>query len=288
MAQVRIVAGIIAFLLLAGGPTQAHAQDESAPATEAPVMTATAEPDEPGRLDVLVMLIAPGVRFRNIHLDVGDGAGGTQNRSFDTSAYFDFGWHLFVRPWGRRSPRPTLQAIVFQLDGGSAIGLTAEPAGSGITLQTNAWRMLGQFGYIYPFDRVHVGGLVGVGGDIFDIDPNLVLPSSRILYVRFGPAVVAPIVDHFLRFRADFGLRFPFALGGLEDAFGADSKALGLDGTLAFEGHMEAGFSYGLSFLWEYYRYRFAGPTMMVPAMGDGGEGSDHALTLQVLVGWSL
>ena len=286
MTRVRIIAGIIGFLLFMGAPVETRAQQGSAaPQREAQEMTAKAEPDEPGRLDVLVMLIAPGVRFRNIQLAVG---GATPSRSFDTGAYFDFGWHLFVRPWGRRSPRAALQAIVFQLDGGSAIGLTAESVGSGITLQTNAWRMLGQFGYIYPFDRVRVGGLIGVGGDIFDIDPNLVLPSSRIIYVRFGPAVVAPIADHFLRFRADFGLRFPFTLGGLEDAFGTESRAFGLDGTLAFEGHMKAGFSYGLRFVWEYYRYRFAGPTMMVPAMGDGGEGTDHALTVQLLVGWSL
>ena len=288
MTQVRIVVGIVAFFLAAGSPAWVWAQDEpSQDEPSSPPVKASAQED-PGNLDVLVMLVAPGVRFRNIHFEVGDGAGGRQMRSFDTGAYFDFGWQLFVRPWGRRSPRPALQAIVFQLDGGVAIGLTAEPAGSGITLQTNAWRLLGQFGYIYPLDKVLVGGLVGVGGDIFDIDPNLVLPSSRILYVRFGPALVVPIVEHLLRLRADFGLRFPFMLGGLEDAFGADSRAIGLDGTLAFEGHIEAGFSYGIRLVWEYYSYRFSGPTMTVPAMGDGGDGSDHALTLQLLLGWSL
>jgi hypothetical protein len=27
---------------------------------------------------------------------------------------------------------------------------------------------------------------------------------------------------------------------------------------------------------------------MSVPAMGDGGDGNDHALTIQLLFGWSL
>ncbi|MBW2719672.1 MAG: hypothetical protein JRD94_14320 [Deltaproteobacteria bacterium] len=146
---------------------------------------AAAVQDEGPGLPVLVMLIGGGARFRNIHFNVG----GTEQRTFDTSAYFDFGWHLLIRPVARRSPRPAVQAIAIQIDGGSGIGLDVEPAGTGISLQTNTWRLLGQFGYLYPIDRLQVGGLVGVGGDVFSIDLNSVLPSSRIIYVRLGPAV---------------------------------------------------------------------------------------------------
>ena len=132
-------------------------------------------------------------------------------RSFETGAYFDFAWHLLVRPMGRRPSRPSVQAIILQVDGGSGIGLKAEV--SGIELQTNTWRMLGQFGYLYPMDRLQLGGLVGVGGDVFHIDLNSVLPSSRIIYARFGPALSYQILPRFLGFRADFGLRFPFHFG---------------------------------------------------------------------------
>ena len=167
--------------------------------------------DEEPILPVLVMQIGAGARFRNIHLELGDGAGGTETRSFETGAYFDFGWHLLVRPMGRRSSRPPVQAIVAQIDGGSGIGLKAD-RGTGISLQTNSWRLLGQFGYLYPIDRLQVGGLVGVGGDVLSIDLNSVLPSSRIVYVRLGPAVAYDIVPSFFGFRADFGLRFRFSL----------------------------------------------------------------------------
>ena len=252
-----------------------------------PVKAGPAE-NEAWRQDVLVALIGGGVRFRNVRLDVGDLMGGTENRSLDTGAYFDFGWHLLIRPLGHRSPRASIRAIVLQIDGGAGIGLRVQPAESGISLETNSWRLRGQFGYLYPLEKVLVGGLVGVGGDIFNIDLNSVLPSSRIIYVRFGPAVEGEIIDGYLKMRADFGLRFPFRLGELANAFGEDSRAIGLDGTVTVGGHVKAGFTYALRFVWEYYNYRFSGAISDVPSMGDGGNGHEHALTLQVLLGWSL
>jgi len=249
---------------------------------------AAAVQEDAYQLPVIVMLIGGGPRFRDIRLDVGDGAGGTERRSFETGAYFDFGWHLLIRPMARRSPRPAIQAMVAQIDGGSGIGLKVEPAGTGISLQTNAWRLLGQFGYLYPIDRLQVGGLVGVGGDVLSIDLNSVLPSSRIVYVRFGPAVGYDIVPSFFGVRADFGVRIPFFLGALEDAFGNDSSGIGLDAAITFDGRLKAGFSYAVRFIWEYYRLHFTGSNMNVPAMGDGGNGNDHAITLQFLFGWSL
>ena len=214
---------------------------------------------------------------------MGDGS----ERSFETGAYFDFGWHLFVRPMSRRSPRATLQAIVFQIDGGSGIALKAE-AEAGIELQTNTWRMLGQFGYLYPIKRLQVGGLAGVGGDVFSIDLNSVLSSSRIIFARLGPAVIYQILPRHLGFRVDFGLRFPFYFGEIADAFGQDGSGIGLDGALTFGGRLEAGFAYGLRFVWGYYRLRFSGSNLNVPAMGDGATDRDHAMTIQLLFGWSL
>ena len=296
MTRASIAGVIVAFFAAFGTPAGLQAQDsqlspaETEMAPTSPVKTAAPPQDDPAALPVLVMLIGGGARFRNISLDVGEGTGGTQNRSFKTGAYFDFAWHLLVRPLGRRSEKPALQALVLQLDGGSGIGLEAQPAGMGQLLQTNTWRLLGQFGYLYPIDRVQVGGLVGVGGDNFTIDPNLVLPSSRIVYVRLGPAMIARIFRNYLGFRADFGLRFPFALGEFEAAFGADSRAFGLDGTAAFDGSLKVGFAYAVRFIWEYYLYRFDGPTdpTVAASSSGGGSGSDHALTIQLLLGWSL
>jgi len=275
MLRVFVFAG----LFLAARPPGLQAQAEE---------TAAAVQDEAPKLPVLVMLIGGAARFRNIHLEVGDRSGGTEMRSFETGAYFDFGWHLLIRPAARRSPRASIQAIVAQIDGGSGIGLKVQPAGTGISLQTNSWRLLGQFGYLYPIDRLQVGGLVGVGGDVLSIDLNSVLPSSRIVYVRLGPAVGYDIVPSFFGFRADFGLRVPFFLGGLEDAYGNDGSGVGLDATASFGGRVQAGFTYAFRFIWEYYKLRFTGSNMNVPAMGNGADGSDHAFTLQVLFGWSL
>ncbi len=280
MVQVLRVS-VFASLFLLAGATAAHAEDET---TASPA----AVQEESLRLPVLVALIGGGARFRNIHLEVGDGTGGSEPRTFDTGAYFDFGWHLLIRPAAARSPRASIRAIAIQIDGGSGIGLEVQPAGTGISLKTNTWRLLGQFGYLYPINRLQVGGFVGVGGDVFTIDLNSVLPSSSIVYVRLGPAVVYDILPSFLILRADFGLRLPFFYGGLEDAYGTDGSGVGLDAALTLGGRVPAGFTYAFRFGWEYYHLRFAGPTTNVPAMGNGAEGSDHAVTFQFLFGWSL
>jgi hypothetical protein len=274
-------------LLSTEGLAQGEPKADAPPPRPPEVAYAKPEQDQSWRQDVLVALIGGGVRFRRIHLDVASDTGGTEPRDLDTGAYFDFAWHLFIRPMGHRSPRPAIRAIVLQVDGGSGIGVTVE-SDAAISLNTNIWRMVGQFGYLYPTDRWQLGGLVGVGGDVLNIDLNSVMPSSRIVYVRIGPAASVDVVDGYLTIRADFGLRFPFHLGELANAFGQDSRAFGLDGTLTFQGRIKAGFTYGVRFVWEYYTYRFRGPVDNVPSMAEGGDGSDHAATLQVLLGWSL
>jgi hypothetical protein len=279
---------VIAGLLVAS-PTFAQPDEEAtAESAPAPRVYAASPQDESWKQDVLVALIGGGARFRRVRLNVGDGMGGRENRDLDTGAYFDFGWHLFIRPMGQRSPRATIRAMVLQLDGGAGVNLDVEPVGSGISLNTNTWRMVGQLGYLYPSERWQFGGLVGVGGDVFNIDLNSVLPSSRIVYVRLGPAASYDIIGHYLQVRADFGLRFPFHLGELRNTFGYDTRAFGLDSVVTFQGRIKAGFTYSFRFIWEYFTYRFAGETDNVPAMAQGGRGNDHALDFQLLVGWSL
>lgn len=283
-----ILCGIILVSGGLSGSARAEEPDEHDAATPYSPPYAAQVKDESWKQDVLVAMIGAGARFRRISLDVGDGAGGTENRSLDTAAYFDFGWHLLIRPMGHRSPRATIRAMVLQIDGGAGINLKVQPAESGISLETNSWRMLGQFGYLYPTGRWQLGGLVGIGGDILNIDLNSVLPSSRIVYVRLGPAAQYALIGELLGIRGDFGLRFPFHLGELANAFGTDSRAFGLDGTVTLGGHLKAGFTYAFRFVWEYYTYRFRGPVSNVPSTGDGGRGNDHSMNFQFLVGWSL
>ena len=290
MCRVSIVS-VIAMLLTAGtahGQLEEVATGSAEAASEAgPAASTAPAQEESWRQDLFVALIGGGVGFRRIHLDVfRDGS--PDPRDFDTGAYFEFGGHLFVRPMGRRSPSPAIRAMILQLEGGSSIGLTVEPVDSGISLKAVIWRMLGQLGYLYPIDRWQVGGLLGVGGNVLKIDLNSVLPSARIVYVRLGPAGIVQLASDFLMLRADFGLRFPFSVGELADAFGHDTRAFGLDSVLTLQGRTTSGFTYAFRFAWEYYTLRFAGPTSNVPAMAEGGSGKDHAINLQLLFGWSL
>lgn len=274
----------LVFILVSLVGGRALGQDPAS-GEEAPAKTQ----DGRAAMPVLVMLIGAGPRFRDIRLDVGNGAGGTERRALETGVYVDFGWHLLIRPMAQRSVNPALQAIVIQVDGGSGIGLEVQPAGVESELETNAWRLLGQFGYLYPRDRLRFGGLLGVGSDVLSITENSVFPSSTIVYVRVGPAVAYDLVARYLAIRADFGVRIPFFLGELEAAFGDRSRSVGLDGVLTFDGRLKAGFTYAFRAIWEYYHYRFAGATSTVPAQsGGGGSGNDHAVTFQLLIGWSL
>ena len=239
-------------------------------------------------LPVLTILGGGGPRFQRIQLEVGDGAGGIEPRDFQTGAYFDFGWFLLARPAARKLHRPNLQAIVLQLDGGAGLGLKVEPSGSGISLRAKPWRLLGQLGYLYPIGRVQAGGLAGVGADLLNIDLNSILPSSKIVYVRLGPVVTYQIIRKLLQVRADLGLRAPFVLDGLDDAFGNDAHGIGMDAAMMFNGRLENGFSYALRLIWEHYWLRFAGVSRGVPASGEGAEGGDNAVSLHFLLGWSL
>lgn len=289
MVRLAIIPPVIA--LLFGGMASAQTvADEEASAAKRPrkMYTAPLEERDAWKQDVLVALVGGGARLRRIDLDVGDLAGGSEMRRLDTGAYFDFGWHVLIRPMGQRSPRPSVRAVILQVDGGSGFAVRVQREDSGISLDTNVWRLLGQVGYLYPFGRLLFGGLVGVGGDVFNIDLNSVLPSSRIVYARLGPAVEYALIDDFLKLRADFGTRFPFRVGEIEDAFGKDSSAFGLDATLTLGGRIEAGFTYAFRFIWEWYSLRFAGAFEDVPAGGDGGRGTDNAIDVQFLLGWSL
>ncbi len=246
--------------------------------------------DQGTKLPVFEIFVGGGPRLRNIDFNVGDGSGGTENRTFDSGAYADVGGYFLVRPLGR-SDSPALQGIVIQGDGGVGFGLNAQPQGTGITNSVSTWRALGQVGYLYPLRKgLQVGGLVGAGVDTFDIDVNSVLPSIQYIYVRVGAALSYMIFKEFVGFRVDGGFRKPFSLGDVEDAFGNNSSAIGFDATAMVGGKLDIGFTYGFRFIWEYYKTDFSGATdPQQPSFSGGpGSGTDSAMTYQFLVGWSL
>jgi len=241
------------------------------------------------KLPVFELFVGGGPRLIKIDFNVGDGSGGTENRSFDSGAYGDVGGYFLVRPLGR-SESPALQGIVIQGDGGFGFGLKAQPRGTGITNNVSTWRALGQVGYLYPIKTLQVGGLVGVGADTFDIDVNSVLPSIQYIYVRVGAALSYMIIKDLLGFRVDGGFRKPFSLGDIEAAFGNNSSAIGFDATAMVGGKLDIGFTYGFRFIFEHYKLDFSGATdPQQPSFSGGpGSGTDNAMTFQFLVGWSL
>lgn len=248
-----------------------------------------AKGDAATRLPVFEILVGGGPRFRDIDFNVGDGAGGADPRTFSSGAYADVGGYFLVRPLGRFD-NPALQAIVIQGDGGVGLGLKTERQGSGITNSITTWRALGQVGYLYPIKKLQVGGLIGAGVDTFDIEANSVLPSIQYIYFRVGAALSYPIFKDFLGFRVDGGFRKPFSLGDIDPAFGSNSSAIGWDATATVGGKLDIGFTYGFRFIFEYYKLDFSGATDPTqPSFSSGpGSGTDKAMTVQFLVGWTL
>ena len=240
------------------------------------------------RPPVLELLVGAGPRLRDIDFDVGDGSGGTQSRQFTSGAYADLAGFMVARPLARL-PKTPAWGLVFQGEGGVGLGLRAEPGGTGSITGIRTWRALGQVGYLYPFRGFQAGGLVGVGADALDIDVNRVLPSIQYNYFRAGLAAAYTVVVEYLTIRVDGGLRKPFSLGDVEEAFGDQSSAIGWDAGALVSGHLDVGFAYGFRFTVESYTLDFAGTRENVPsAGGPGGRGIDRTLSFQFLVGWSL
>lgn len=239
---------------------------------------------------VFSILGGAGGRVRNIEVDVDDGSGGSATRSYESGAYLDIVFRLELRPLARNR-KLGLRGITLEADGDFGLGLDTKTPGSGATLDTKAWRVLGQLGYFHALKKSEIGGLIGIGFDALDLEDNGAMPSIRYLFLRVGPAYRHFFVERLLYLRVDAGFRFPFSYGDLEKRFG-EAKGFGFDAGLALGGELDVGFSYLLRISSEYFKPQFgAFPGGVVPGLpgaAQGRDGRDLAINFHVMVGWSF
>ncbi len=281
----------------AAAPPPAAPAEEPTAATAAAV--SAAEIDEPVQIKlstektryapIFILLGGAGGRVRKIDINVDDGAGGTATRSYDSGIYLDIVFRLELRPWARSATKG-LRGLALEADGDFAVGLETETQGSNIKLDTKAWRVLGQLGYIHTIRKHEIGGLIGFGVDRLEIQANGTLPSLRYLFFRFGPAYRVHLVEKLLYLRVDGGFRLPISYGELEDAFGS-AKGFGFDAGLMLGGQIDVGFSYALRVSADFFKPQFSGfpPGELppLPAAAQGRDGTDVAINFHVMIGWA-
>lgn len=190
-----------------------------------------------------------------------------------------------------------LRGIYAQLDFAVSLGLSSQELDAsgnpGPELDTTAWRLGIHVGYLYSLmgDLVRVGGMLGFGTDVFNIDENGTITSSAYPYMRIGAAIDAKIYEDYLRARLDFGLRIVFNSGDLVPAFGDDSSQLGWDLGVALTGALEMGVTYGVRFGYSKYSVSFSGlgaPTTEVPAGATSEDMTDVGISLGLMAGYML
>jgi len=199
-------------------------------------------------------------------------------------------FRLELRPLARSSTKG-LRGLAVEADGDFGIGLETETQGSATTLDTKAWRVLGQLGYFHGIGKHEVGGLIGIGFDRLAIEDNGALPSIQYLYLRLGPAYRYFFIERTLYLRVDGGFRLPFSYGDLADTFG-DAKGFGFDAGLMVGGELDVGFSYVLRVSFDYFKPQFSafpgGVLPGLPAAAQGIDGTDLAINFHAMIGWSF
>jgi len=226
-------------------------------------------------------------------------------RRYDSSLYLELALRLESFPL--RGSGSAARGLYGEVDFQVSVGLSSQEQDTGgmavgDEIKTTAWRTLLQLGYLYPIGggcapgdedegeetcrppAALVGALVGFGLDTFSIDTNMTMPSSRYTFLRLGAVGAAYLAGELLRVRADLGYRLTFGVGDIATSFGADASAGGFDVGVGVDGQHSSGISYLLRFGFARYGLDFAG----VAVDQEATSGSDSALTLMLMLGYSL
>ena len=245
----------------------------------------------PGRhAPILNILGGAGGRIRTIEINIDDGAGGTATRTYESGLYLDIVFRLELRPLARHDTK-ALRGLVLEADADFGIMPGTKTPGSTVTLDTKAWRILGQLGYFHSFGKSELGGLIGVGFDALDLEQNGTFPSVRYLFLRLGPAFRYVFIERMLYLRVDAGFRWPFSYGDLADTFG-EATGFGFDAGVMVGGELDVGFSYAVRVSADFFKPQFgAFPGGMVPGLpgaAQGQDGTDLAINFHAMVGWAF
>ena len=244
----------------------------------------------PGGFPLIAAFVGIDGRTRDAQADFTGGGG----RRYDLSMYPELSLRLESFPLGSSSS--AAKGLYAQLDLAFALALRSQEqnmAGDPVDIDTSAWRLLFQLGYLYPLsdDTFRIGALVGFGLDSFSLGDNGVMASTKYTYLRIGAVADARLYQDLVRARLDIGYRIVFGVGDIGN--GTDPNALGDDASggafdlgVSLGGRIDMGLSYALRFGFSRYRFDFSGTT----GSGIPPESSftDKGLNLSVQVGYTF
>jgi len=273
-------------------PKKAEAPKKEAPTKEEKKKKKKTKPQSSpaGYAPIFNILGGAGGRVRNIEINVDDGTGGTATRTYESGVYLDIVFRLELRPLARHDTK-ALRGLALEADADFGIMPETKTPGSMATLDTRAWRILGQLGYFHSFGKSELGGLIGVGFDALDIEQNGTFPSIRYTFLRLGPAYRYVFIERMLHLRVDAGFRWPFSYGQLEDTFG-EATGFGFDAGVMVGGELDVGFSYAVRVSADFFKPQFSafpgGTVPGLPGAAQGRDGTDLAINFHAMVGWAF
>lgn len=168
-----------------------------------------------------------------------------------------------------------------------SVALATEDEASAAAVDSSAWRLMIQVGYVFPVaeDAVRFGILAGIGVDAFKLGANPVLPSSSYSQIRIGAMASIRLLENKLRVRIDGAYRHGLGVGELGDAFGDDGSAAGFDLGATLEGRFGA-FVFGVRAGVTRYGLDFSGDATDPNASSASAvTGKDRAFNLGLQLG---
>lgn len=246
--------------------------DETEPAHE--------EPTAGWRQPMLIAL--GGLRLRTIDSGVDDPAG---NRFyFAADMYPEINLDVVVRPFSSSSD--DLRGLLFGVQGSFSVGVNYVHS-NGIdqdAMTSMRFRLDAGYGYVIG-DIFELIGTVGFGLEGVLIDNPEGYPS--VLYSYLRPALGGRIraYEDLVIVELGLGGRIGLDGGDLGPAFGPGLFFGGLDLFAGVMGSLDMGFTWAARFGYIYHSLSFDG---MGGTIGNGDGGSDQAVEVQLLLGYTL
>jgi hypothetical protein len=220
---------------------------------------------------------------RNRSAEVAMKAGGLR-RVYDAGFFPEIAFRFVSRPYGISSS--ALRGLHFDGEAAISLGLGSQDDNKR-QFDSMTFRFNIDAGYAFRLGIVELGAKAGFGYDNFDIDENLVIPSSTYTYIRPGVFGRIDIIDYWLHAHLDAGARIGLGAGEIADIFGKQASVFGFDIGAGVGGAIpDIGIAYDLRLQYLNYGVSFSGTAPI--AAESAKDMSDSGVSIMLCVGYQV